>query len=406
VAVFIVIAIITPPAKECEFLSDEAPASNNQNQIAVILAPTNSFVDMNAVITRAKTDITSALGSNLSDSEIKLAENRELSVVIADGNPKLIVHLKVGKVSGLADTARRTISQTLFGSIEKVISCSVGEDKKPTDQVETSPEVDYLKSLDVASAQLTSTGQKDIFVLGNGIQTFGAIQMQDKDLFPRNDKQANKLARALDLSNSLPDLTGVRVHWFGLGQVDGEYQKPLSLGYQKGLITFWNKVVSLRGGKLIETCTECGSGKPSDSAIQVSKVVPSSCNLIVELYDGDGVEFKHDQSVFVSESKALSAAQRTVSKFKAKKCDSLTVTGYAAAGKDKSDYEASKSTIDAENKTLTEERASAFAVLLRQAGFQGEINFVGGGTCLTEWNEEGKTVESLQRLCRKVEVSN
>lgn len=402
---FIAIGKIVEPAKNCVFISDEAPASNNQQQTVVVLSPTQSFVDIDSVTTRAKTGITESLGAALPDEDIDEALNRELSVIIGDGDPKLVVHTAVVG-GGLAANTRRTINETMYGTLEKVVSCAVGSDKKPADQVETTNEANFLKALTVASSQLTTNGKKVIYVLGNGIQTAGQIQMQDKGLFPSSEKTAETLAKALFISGEIPDLSDVEVHWFGLGQVDGEYQKPLSLSYQKGLVAFWKKVISLGGGNLVETCTECGSGKPSEASIPVATVKPKSCNLIVELYESDGVEFVHDSTDFVSPQKAQSAAERTVSKFNAKKCESMTVTGYAAAGKNRSQYEANQDEIDETNKTLTKNRAAAFSVLLREAGFKGEITFVGGGTCMTEWDSNGKSVQELQRKCRKVEVSN
>jgi hypothetical protein len=124
------------------------------------------------------------------------------------------------------------------------------------------------------------------------------------------------------------------------------------------------------------------------------------------LYERDGVEFKANSASFVSLSKAKTAAAKTVKQSKAQGCSSLTVTGFAAAGKDKAVYLKSKTKIDKTNKSLTAKRAKAFGALLENAGFSGDIQYVGGGTCGTEWNPDGKAVEDLQRLCRRVEVTN
>jgi hypothetical protein len=84
----------------------------------------------------------------------------------------------------------------------------------------------------------------------------------------------------------------------------------------------------------------------------------------------------------------------------------MTVTGYAAAAKNKNDYLADKDHIDSVNADLTKRRAEAFAVLLRNAGFKGEIKTIGGGTCGTEWDSNGRIDSKQQRLCRRVEVIN
>ena len=84
----------------------------------------------------------------------------------------------------------------------------------------------------------------------------------------------------------------------------------------------------------------------------------------------------------------------------------MTVTGFAAAGVDKVDYQKGKTKIDSTNKKLTKKRAAAFASLVRAAGYKGSISSAGAGTCGTEWTGAGKVDKDLQRMCRRVEVSN
>ena len=165
-------------------------------------------------------------------------------------------------------------------------------------------------------------------------------------------------------------------------------------------------MIELSGGKVDNFCEQCGSGTPYSKAIQVAKITVDQCPLIVKLYEDDGVEFRPDSTTFVSDSKARAAAKSTVAKFKAKKCSTLTVTGFAAAGTDKPDYLSKKQEIDTTNQNLTESRAKAFSALLRAAGFSGDIAYVGGGTCGTEWDPDGNVDQDKQRLCRRVEVSN
>jgi hypothetical protein len=69
-------------------------------------------------------------------------------------------------------------------------------------------------------------------------------------------------------------------------------------------------------------------------------------------------------------------------------------------------YLKAKSQIDKTNKSLTAKRAKAFGALLEDAGFSGDLEYVGGGTCGTEWSASGAVDLDLQKLCRRVEVSN
>jgi len=403
VAIFL---IPRPPTKNCEFYSDESSAKTDKAQTSVILSPTDNFVDFSSLVSRAKSEVTSSLGGSLTDGEITDAKGRELSIVLGDGAPALIVHSTVTVESNDAMDIRRAIDETTYGTVELAVLCAAGDYKNPGDEISTTPESDVLKSLKVAAAQLNTSGSKDIYVFGNGIQTAGAIQMQDTDSFPKTDKLAKRFAKSLNMKREIPNLNGAVVHWYGLGQVDGVKQSTLPLAYSSSLRTFWAEVIQYGGGTLQDVCAECGTGRPNDKTIPVHAVNVSACNLIVELYEEDGVEFKPDSTKFVSRSKALNAAKTTVGKFNKKKCDALTVTGFAAAGMSKGKYLANRAEIDETNKPLTLLRAQAFAKLLTQAGFDGEITSAGGGTCGTEWDAAGAVDPRKQKLCRRVEVTN
>lgn len=395
-----------PPEKECLF-SQDSVATSNTSETAVIFAPTANFVDMSSITARAATSIKSELGSDLLKSDDRvLALGRGLSLVVADGDPQLVSH-KVVKVAEGANEEmdiERAID-SVYGNFNLAANCSAGDLKKADDQIPTSSQSDMLKALFVASDQVTNAETKTIYVLGNGIQTSGSILMQEEGTLPSDESEAKELARELYDRNEIPDLTGITVNWYGMGQVDGDLQKPLPLTMAKALESFWTEVVELGGGAIGEVCGQCGSGLPHINSIPVDLVPVNECPITVKLYDSDGVEFKPDSSDFVDSTKAKAAARKTVTEFKSKKgCSSLTIRGIAAAGVDRDLYIEKRIEIDETNLTLTKLRAQAFGKLLKDAGFSGPLTFVGGGTCGTEWSSKGIAVSDLQKICRRVEV--
>jgi len=391
--------------KECVFVSDDT-AGSSSTQTAAIFAPTANFVDFKSLITRASTPIKDELGGRLTGDDKKDALGRELSVVVADSDPQLVIRKAVKTPEGAtADLDIDRAIDSAFGSFNKVASCAAGDLKKPADQIPTSSGVDLLKGFAVAADQLTSGGNRTIFVLGNGIQTSGAILMQEEGVLPGNTTAAKNLARELFKRGEVPPLTDITVNWYGLGQVDGEVQKPLPLAKAKALESFWAEVIRLGGGSVGEICGQCGSGLPNQNAIPVDLVPVNECPITVRLYDADGVEFQPDSSAFVSEAKAKVAAMKTAADFNNKKgCETLTIRGVAAAGEDKDVYLSKRSEIDAVNSELTKLRAEAFGALLKKAGFKGNLTYVGAGTCLTEWGASGMAIPDLQRKCRRVEI--
>jgi hypothetical protein len=388
--------------KYCELNVQKSPAVLSTQSVA-ILAPTNNFVDFETVVTRSETIIKESLGGDLPSSELKKAIGREFSVVLADGNPRMLAKRSV-QPAGTSDYDIKSAIDSSFGVFRLSNKCVAGTLKRPNDNVPSAPGSDMLKALSIASDQLTTDGARKIFILGNGIQTEGAIRMQDRGLFPKSETSAKLLAQGLKGIGEIPDLKGAEVYWYGLGQVDGVNQE-LSEKSTKSLESFWTHVVEYGGGKLKEICAKCGAGFPHQFAIPVPTFELKPCTLI-RLYEEDGIEFEPDTAAFTDVTKAKSAAKQMSSQFTGKGCDEMVITGFAAAGVDKSTYQKDKTKIDVTNLALTKKRAAAFAQLVRAAGYKGAISSAGGGTCGTEWSGSGSVDLDLQRLCRRVEVSN
>ena len=388
--------------KYCEFALQKSPSTIPSQSVA-ILAPTSNFVDFQTLITRSETSVKDSLGGGLPADQLEKALGRELSVILADGNPRLLGKRSI-QPAGRSEYDIESAIDSSFSIFRLANKCAAGSLKRPNDQVATFEGTDLLKALSIASDQLTVTGPRKIFILGNGIQTAGAIKMQEKGLFPKSESAAKLLAQGLKGIGEIPDLQGADIYWYGLGQVDGVKQQ-LSEKAAKSLESFWKQVIEYGNGNLIEVCAQCGAGEPHPFAVTVPTFEVPPCTLI-RLYEEDGVEFLPDSSTFKNITKAKAAAKQMSSNFQGKGCDEMTVTGFAAAGVGKAEYLKDKTEIDATNEVLTKKRAVAFASLVRAAGYKGAISSDGGGTCGTEWSGSGAVDLDLQRMCRRVEVSN
>ena len=386
----------------CELNVQKSPVSIPAQTVA-ILAPTDNFVDFLTLVTRSETEVINSLGGNLPDSQLEESIGREFSVVLADGRPRMLAKRSVQPLGESAYDIRDAVNGT-FGIFRQANKCAAGGLKRPDDQVETKEGSNILKALSIAADQLTIDGPKKIFILSNGIQTEGAIEMQEKGMFPKSEASAKLLAQGLNAIGEIPDLQGAEVLWYGLGQVDGVNQE-LSEKSAKSLESFWRQVIKYANGDLKEVCAQCGAGDPHRLAIPVPTFEVKTCTLI-KLYEEDGVEFLPNSATFKNLSKAKATAKNMSTQFQSKGCDEMTVTGFAAAGVDKVDYQKGKTKIDSTNKKLTKKRAAAFASLVRAAGYKGSISSTGAGTCGTEWTGAGKVDNDLQRMCRRVEVSN
>ena len=393
------------PTEHCHFVSSNA-SLESPVQVAAVLAPGNNFVDFQSIITASETSVKNDLGGELPSEDIKQALGRELSVILADGSPQLVVKKTVDPQGDSERDIKRAVQST-FTSFGVVAKCAAGEFKVDGDQVAADAETNIIGAMSFAADQFTDeNAEHKLYILSNGIQTAGAIEMQTGGNFPKNAKAATLLAKGLYSRGALPDLKGATVYWYGLGQVDGTNQKLLPQKATDSLISFWQQVIAYAGGTL-ETENiygKVGTGLPHENAVKVSTVVLKECKST--LYEDDGVEFVAGKSTFVNPARAKAAAKTVVEKFKAGGCEEMTITGFAAAGVDKPDYLEDKADIDTTNKTLTLSRAKKFSALVRSAGFTGEIATEGFGTCGTEWKATGKVDPALQKMCRRVEVSN
>lgn len=386
----------------CELNVQKSPVEIPAQTVA-ILAPTDNFVDFLTLVTRSETEVKESLGGNLAETQLEEAIGREFSVVLADGRPRMLAKRSVQPLGESAYDITSAVDST-FGIFRQANKCAAGGLKRPQDQVETEEGSNILKALSIAADQLTIDGPRKIFILSNGIQTEGAIEMQEKGMFPKSDASAKLLAQSLNGIGEIPDLQGAEVYWYGLGQVDGVNQE-LSEKSAKSLESFWRQVIRYANGDLKEVCAQCGAGDPHQFAIPVPSFEVKTCSLI-KLYEEDGVEFLPDSATFKNIKKAKATAKNMSTQFQSNGCDEMTVTGFAAAGVDEKIYKEGKSKIDATNKKLTKKRAAAFASLVRAAGYKGSISSAGAGTCGTEWTGAGKADKDLQRMCRRVEVSN
>lgn len=389
------------------------PASDPNLQIATILAPTSNFVNFESILDYAEPSIKKSLGKDLPDERLKEAIGNELTMIVADGNAQVASKSSVNPIDeDIADDIRSSMDGAVK-KIRKVAYCAgVGDGKVVDyDMLKLAGQSDMLKALVAAGNNFSSEApQHEIYVLGNGIQTTGAIHMQDKNMFPTSEEKGISLANDLYNLDELPvDLYGARVHWIGLGQTDNAKQE-IPEAASKGLKAFWQEVIRLSGGILADDDIEssAGNGEADPLAIKVEENIPITVCKLFRLSEQDGLIFKPDSASFVDPAKAKSLAKKVADEYTAKSC-SMVITGFAATGSDKKTYLAKKSSIDSKNETLTKQRAQAFASLVRKQGFSNITIGNRSGTC-TEWEQTFKTNgdpdDAAQQACRRVEVSN
>jgi hypothetical protein len=362
-----------------------------QVETAVVVAPTANFTDIELPLEIAKQRMVPAL------SDPALVNT--LSVVVANDNPRKLRDLVVEQEPGEVIQDFEEKLERTPGVVRLAVNCALNQ---PAAGV--GPETNLLKAIGVAADTfLNDSSTKTIYVLSNGLQTSGEINMVED--MPQTEAQAISLAKQLEQSNALPDLQGASVEWFGMGSIQSTSNQP-AINEQtiKVLDAFWTEVIKLSGGEITKRVNEVGYKAPPANSYQTAPVasLPTSC--LITLNEDDGVRFNPGVTTFVNAAKAKSAAESVVAELNENDCTgSIKVTGYVASGVDKDKYNAAEVE---KGKALSLARAEAFAALIKAAGWDGNIKAIGGGKgSVDDWNADGTFNETKGKSNRKVVIS-
>lgn len=109
------------------------------------------------------------------------------------------------------------------------------------------PEVDLLAALSLAARSVAdAAGPKTIVVIDSGLQTAGALRFQDQG-GALLEADPSVVVDRLRSGQQLPDLTGIRVVFAGLGDT-APPQEPLPLPARRSLVDLWTAIIEAAGG--------------------------------------------------------------------------------------------------------------------------------------------------------------
>lgn len=318
--------------------------SGEPGALAIIMGAHSNMVAPSLINTvRAEIDTASGLGSLV-------------TVIVPDGTPT---------ASATLDLATRN-DNPLYKQ-DKVTQLSTLLDSTRAD----SPEVDLLAALSLAARSvIEAAGPRIIIVIDSGLQTAGALRFQDQDgaLLSANPSEVVDLLRR---TRQLPDLTGIRVVFTGLGDT-APPQPTLPQPARAVLVELWTAIVTAAGGNaelkqapLPSTRTLEGLPPVSIVPVAVRPVGPPPA--VTVLRDGT-VGFLPDQAVFRDPAAArevLADYAREISNGKRAVLTGTTSSAGDAAGR----------------LTLSRDRANAVRQLLIDLGAAADrIQAVGLGS--------------------------
>ena len=196
-----------------------------------------------------------------------VAEGAELRVVVCDGRPALSgeARLVVSGPNGLYRTRSAAREVALAMGLLLDAKASV-------------PEADTLGAIALAGrAVITHPGPRRVVVIDSGLSTLGALEFQDGVL----SDTPRQVVAFLKSTDELPDLHGIGVTWYGLGQVSGR-QAPPTTAVLRRLSAIWVAVLRASGAAKVHIVqTPLVPGRPDPHLPPVALVsIPEVAHLV------------------------------------------------------------------------------------------------------------------------------
>lgn len=240
-----------------------------------------------------------------------------LSVVVADGQPRAVSAPISTAVSGDNDRIRANARQGLNAKIATTLAAATP----------TAAEADVLMALSLAARATSGHAAREVLVIDSGISTTGMVAMQTGIINAGADISA--FVTALKDARQLPDLTGVTVHWAGMGSVAAP-QSAIENATLTRVQGFWSEVVHAANGVLLIDDVPLVGAQPAPSAPKVTAVafddkVPAAPALVVVLSAQVTFEANHD--VFADEPTATAALREVCGELLARGFTTVKVTG-------------------------------------------------------------------------------
>ena len=228
-----------------------------------------------------------------------------VSVIAVDGNPNIVTsgncdipnqYKNADPQKLAADATQRTLA--LLDGLDDVCA--------------DSPEVDTLEALRLAVRSLNeapSNAEKVIVVLDSGVCTTGLCDFHNNIM----SADAVAVADALEELKAIPDLSGIRVVWLHLGEVEAP-QQTLSPRQLIKLHGIWEEIIKRGGGESDFRDVPAPEEKqnnnlPVVTPVDVEKELPVSFDPVSSVKSENMFEeplvFHEDQVRFVADSDVL-----------------------------------------------------------------------------------------------------
>lgn len=188
-----------------------------------------------------------------------VAEGAVVSVVVPDGQPGLVATLDLAATGPNALYRTEMATAQTHRALTSLLTARA-----------TSPQADTLGAITLAArAVIGGGGARRVVVFDSGLSTVAPLAFQNGVLY--DTPQA--VVSFLRVTDELPDLHGVAVTWYGLGQVSAP-QQPLTAAEQNRLAAIWSAVLDAAGARSVDIVSTPLAAAPQPSGLPVVSTVP------------------------------------------------------------------------------------------------------------------------------------
>lgn len=313
-----------------------------------------------------------------------------VSVIIPQGEAVCVADLSINPPTkeGLSEAKLNALAQEQVRQIKELLATTVA----------TGEEKDVLEAISLAARTLADGEDhaKRLVVMDTGLNTAGLLDFAHGNLLNANPEQ---ILQALQDVKGVPDLTGVDVTWFFLGDTAAP-QQELTPAQKAHLQAIWEAILLAGNATSVEFSaalpgTEGYMGLPAVSTVAVSeeKII---FNEPLQL-DAQKVSFVGDSDQYIDPALAMEALEPVAMTLKIHPNVKVLLVGTTATGRQESCQK------------LSEARASAVKETLMSLGVnENQLEVMGLG-CEDPWHvpdlTDGRLNENAAQN-RKVLVLN
>lgn len=277
-------------------------------------------------------------------NSVNVTPGGSAGLVVADGKPFALGPQRFDQVKNNDIQQARADKTARYQLVEAVQGAAA-----------TTPETDLISAISLASRMLSAgtADNKVLIIRHSGVNTaVASLPMQDLDLL---NSDPAKLLDQLDAAAMLPQLNGVAVEFYGLGDVAGS-QGTLSAQQVQWLKSFWQGFFD-RTGANVTFHTDIVSGDALNNGHTVTPLAAAGAPTFVKV-SAEQVAFQPDSTTFLDEAAAHAALNGLAEQLKG------TSTHYIVAGSTAHVDNASREGAQA----LSLARAQAVRSVLAEAG--------------------------------------